>query len=303
MEPAPRRDATTLTRDAAPARRLRALLHAAADREDRHDLGREVPEHHQRAAVGRGHGGEVGALELLRRRRLAVDRHADLIARPRRLLPQGPQPAGRGPVRQRADLLGLQLRQGPHPRRRAVDDLPARRAGRPTATWRCRRRAGKDIVTGQFNFDPDEIAYIASHWVHLDHDQAVTASAGVSYRLAARRRSAPTRSSAAACAAASPTPTTCRATRRSTLAARRTDLGGALGKIDGRRRVHQSVRPRLRAARRHRHRRRRAAVRAAPRHPRRPHEDVLKARRRVAARRRRPSLAATLHPEAPFLAC
>ena len=42
---------------------------------------------------------------------------------------------------------------------------------------------GKDIVTGQFNFDPDEITYIASHWVHLDHDQAVTASAGVSYRF------------------------------------------------------------------------------------------------------------------------
>jgi outer membrane receptor protein involved in Fe transport len=42
---------------------------------------------------------------------------------------------------------------------------------------------GKDIVTGQFNFDPDEISYIASHWVHLDHDQAVTASAGVSYRF------------------------------------------------------------------------------------------------------------------------
>ena len=43
---------------------------------------------------------------------------------------------------------------------------------------------GKDIVTGQFNFDPDEIAYIASHWVHLDHDQKVTASAGVSWRFA-----------------------------------------------------------------------------------------------------------------------
>jgi outer membrane receptor protein involved in Fe transport len=46
------------------------------------------------------------------------------------------------------------------------------------------RAEGKQIVTGQFNFDPDEITYIASHWVHLDHDQAVTASAGVSYRFA-----------------------------------------------------------------------------------------------------------------------
>ena len=46
------------------------------------------------------------------------------------------------------------------------------------------RAQGKQIVTGQFNFDPDEIDYIATHWVHLDHDQAVTASAGVSYRFA-----------------------------------------------------------------------------------------------------------------------
>ena len=42
---------------------------------------------------------------------------------------------------------------------------------------------GKDIVTGQFNFDPDELAYIASHYVHLDHDQNLTASAGASYTL------------------------------------------------------------------------------------------------------------------------
>jgi len=48
------------------------------------------------------------------------------------------------------------------------------------------RAEGKDIVTGQFNFSPDEIAYIANHWVHLDHDQTVTASAGVSYRFATK---------------------------------------------------------------------------------------------------------------------
>jgi outer membrane receptor protein involved in Fe transport len=48
------------------------------------------------------------------------------------------------------------------------------------------RAEGKGIETGQFNFDPDEIAYIANHWVHLDHDQQVTASAGVSYRFPTR---------------------------------------------------------------------------------------------------------------------
>jgi outer membrane receptor protein involved in Fe transport len=45
---------------------------------------------------------------------------------------------------------------------------------------------GQQIVTGQFNFDPDEISYIATHWVHLDHDQKVTASAGASYRFASQ---------------------------------------------------------------------------------------------------------------------
>ncbi|HEY2396168.1 MAG TPA: TonB-dependent receptor [Rudaea sp.] len=43
------------------------------------------------------------------------------------------------------------------------------------------RALGKDVVTGQYNFDPDELAYIATHWVHLDHDQRLTGSGGVSY--------------------------------------------------------------------------------------------------------------------------
>lgn len=42
---------------------------------------------------------------------------------------------------------------------------------------------GKTVETGQFNFDDDELDYISSHYVHLDHEQRLTASAGVSYRL------------------------------------------------------------------------------------------------------------------------
>ncbi len=44
------------------------------------------------------------------------------------------------------------------------------------------RAQGKGIETGQFNFDETELAYINSHWVNLDHDQRLTASAGVSYK-------------------------------------------------------------------------------------------------------------------------
>lgn len=41
----------------------------------------------------------------------------------------------------------------------------------------------KDVVSAQWNFTQDELDYIANHWVHTDHDQTYTASAGVSYNL------------------------------------------------------------------------------------------------------------------------
>lgn len=43
------------------------------------------------------------------------------------------------------------------------------------------RAMGENIVSAQFNFDKDELAYISDHYVHLDHDQTYTGSAGISY--------------------------------------------------------------------------------------------------------------------------
>jgi outer membrane receptor protein involved in Fe transport len=43
---------------------------------------------------------------------------------------------------------------------------------------------GRNVVTGQFNFDDDELAYIAAHWAHLDHEQRWAGSAGVAYNWA-----------------------------------------------------------------------------------------------------------------------
>jgi outer membrane receptor protein involved in Fe transport len=40
---------------------------------------------------------------------------------------------------------------------------------------------GKDIISSQYNFSQDELNYIANNWIHLDHDQQITASAGASY--------------------------------------------------------------------------------------------------------------------------
>lgn len=41
---------------------------------------------------------------------------------------------------------------------------------------------GKDIDSQQFQFDPAELAYIKNHWIYLDHNQSVTASAGIAYQ-------------------------------------------------------------------------------------------------------------------------
>lgn len=40
---------------------------------------------------------------------------------------------------------------------------------------------GKNITSAQYNFAPAELNYIANNWVHLDHDQRYTASAGTAY--------------------------------------------------------------------------------------------------------------------------
>jgi len=40
---------------------------------------------------------------------------------------------------------------------------------------------GKDIESAQFNFSPDDLNYIATHYIDLDHEQRVTGSAGASY--------------------------------------------------------------------------------------------------------------------------
>jgi outer membrane receptor protein involved in Fe transport len=40
------------------------------------------------------------------------------------------------------------------------------------------RSVGRDIRSGQFNIEPDELTYIASKYVRTDHDQLVTGSAG-----------------------------------------------------------------------------------------------------------------------------
>ena len=42
---------------------------------------------------------------------------------------------------------------------------------------------GTQVESGQFNFAPDELKYISSHYIFLDHDQTFTNSAGASYNV------------------------------------------------------------------------------------------------------------------------
>lgn len=45
------------------------------------------------------------------------------------------------------------------------------------------RAMGKDVITSQYNFGPEELAYIADNWIHLDHDQKLTSSGGINYAI------------------------------------------------------------------------------------------------------------------------
>jgi outer membrane receptor protein involved in Fe transport len=46
---------------------------------------------------------------------------------------------------------------------------------------------GKEITSSQFNFSPEDLAFIANHYIHLDHDQTYTYSAGIKYRVPTTR--------------------------------------------------------------------------------------------------------------------
>ena len=40
---------------------------------------------------------------------------------------------------------------------------------------------GKDVESSQFNFTQQQLAYIADNYIHLDHEERVSASGGASY--------------------------------------------------------------------------------------------------------------------------
>lgn len=49
------------------------------------------------------------------------------------------------------------------------------------ANFAVSRARASEINSAEFNFDPAELAYIASNYIYIDHDQRITASGGASY--------------------------------------------------------------------------------------------------------------------------
>lgn len=43
------------------------------------------------------------------------------------------------------------------------------------------RAMGRRVITSQYNFEPDDLAYVANHYIHLDHDQKLASSGGINY--------------------------------------------------------------------------------------------------------------------------
>ena len=130
---------------------------------------------------------------------------------------------------------------------------------------------GRNIISSQFNFSPDDLAFISNHFIYLDHNASYTGSAGVSYLwegIALQRRPAlwqrparrrghlqweqhPERRRAGALHPGQPRG----------VAQVRAYTGRA---VRGALRHRQRLRRQVRDPQRHRRRRRRAAVRAAP---------------------------------------
>ncbi len=48
------------------------------------------------------------------------------------------------------------------------------------------KATGTRLITSQYNFDPDDLAWLEQHWIFLDHDQQLTSSGGLHYALSDR---------------------------------------------------------------------------------------------------------------------
>ena len=101
--------------------------------------------------------------------------------RRRRLLQDRARPARRRPVRRGLCAERLQLRPRRKHRRRAQIRPTPTAISAPTATSPGPSRSRPTSYRTSICSAPDELAYIANHYIYTDHAQVLTASAGASY--------------------------------------------------------------------------------------------------------------------------
>ena len=141
-----------------------------------------VPANTQTPEVALEQSGAAGTISRVRCRRRAEDlSRARPRSRRRWLLQARARPARRRPVRRglcaerlqlrpRGENLGLELKS-------TYTNGNFRAYG--NVAWA--KQIATNIVSNQFLFGPDELAYIATHYIYTDHAQILTASAGASY--------------------------------------------------------------------------------------------------------------------------
>ena len=101
------------------------------------------------------------------------------------------RPARRRPVRRGARPERLQLRQGVQRGRRAEREIHERQfQAYGNVAWASQKAT--NIVSNQFLFGPDELAFIASNYIYTDHAQTCGPDRPASPISGAERGSAPT---------------------------------------------------------------------------------------------------------------
>ena len=141
---------------------------------------REIRQHHQRPGQHAGRSAEGREVQLLRHRHFAAD-HQALAVNLDGFYKQAQKPGRSWPIRRRGDLsrrsttsmAGFMEPRSAAPTSRADSPLSGISPG-PS-------RAAKTSISQQFTIDSDELSYIQSNLIPLDHESEYTASAGVSY--------------------------------------------------------------------------------------------------------------------------
>jgi hypothetical protein len=164
---------------------LFALLSATSVLARRRADDQSLRQHNGRTGDHSRHDLKGGARPLLRYWSQS-DHSARAQSWDRRLLQTRQQPPRRGAVRYADLLTPFNYHHGIV---KGVETLLSYEVGDWSfyGNFAASKALGKGITSSQFNFSPEDLAFIAGHYIHLDHDQIYTYSSGVKYRMPTTR--------------------------------------------------------------------------------------------------------------------